>query len=171
MEAMQEKMDELSGHLDGTIDYVLGQVKDMFKVEGGERGIIDGIQAFVAAVDWTEPWILALGVFHLSVFACVFLSRHSGNAQGFIFCALLGMIWAAEHLNSVAADNWEAFSTQNYFDKHGLFLSVIYSGPLMFATIAVLVLSLVNTTRMLIVVKRAELKSRARKRAQEEKAA
>ena len=48
-------------------------------------------------------------------------------------------VYLAEWLNSILANNWKSFATQNYFDSHGLFLSVLWSGPLLVVAIVVLV--------------------------------
>lgn len=48
-------------------------------------------------------------------------------------------VWLAEHLNAWAATHWKTFSRQNYFDPSGLFISVVYSGPLMVLCIIILV--------------------------------
>ncbi|KAD3337471.1 hypothetical protein E3N88_32991 [Mikania micrantha] len=45
-------------------------------------------------------------------------------------------VYFAEQLNTVLRENWKSFAGQNYFDRNGVFLSVLWSGPLLvFATI------------------------------------
>ena len=50
-----------------------------------------------------------------------------------------GIIFFAETLNAAAADHWEAFAAQNYFDARGVFFSALVSGPLLLVLFAVLV--------------------------------
>nr|GEZ46801.1 transmembrane protein 18 [Tanacetum cinerariifolium] len=45
-------------------------------------------------------------------------------------------VYLAERLNTVLRDKWKSFAGQNYFAYHGVFLSVLWSGPLLiFATL------------------------------------
>ncbi|GKE08556.1 transmembrane protein 18, partial [Tanacetum coccineum] len=45
-------------------------------------------------------------------------------------------VYLAERLNAVLSDNWKSFVGQNYFARHGVFLSVLWSVPLLiFATL------------------------------------
>jgi hypothetical protein len=48
-------------------------------------------------------------------------------------------VYLAERLNRVMGDNWRSFASQNYFDPHGLFLSVLWSGPLLIIATIILV--------------------------------
>lgn len=48
-------------------------------------------------------------------------------------------VYFAENLNRVLGSNWKRFATQNYFDPHGVFLSALWSGPLLFIAIIILV--------------------------------
>lgn len=47
----------------------------------------------------------------------------------------------AESINSFLGKNWKSFSSQNYFDPNGLFISVLWSGPLLLITILIVVCS------------------------------
>ena len=40
-------------------------------------------------------------------------------------------VYMSENINAWAAQHWQRFSTQNYFDPSGLFASVVFSGPLL----------------------------------------
>ena len=48
-------------------------------------------------------------------------------------------VFLAEQINSVASQNWKRFATQHYFDKHGVFISTIWSGPLVIIALVILV--------------------------------
>lgn len=63
------------------------------------------------------------------------LSRY---LYGQLFYAVAG-VYLAERLNSLLGENWKSFSTQNYFDPNGVFLSSVWSGPLLVIAIIILV--------------------------------
>lgn len=72
-------------------------------------------------------------------------------------CAV-GLAAAAESLNGLAAKHWRLFSTQNYFDEHGVFASALFSTPLLFTAFVILLMTLKGTADLLVVAKRAELR-------------
>ncbi|XP_052107770.1 uncharacterized protein LOC107458994 [Arachis duranensis] len=51
-------------------------------------------------------------------------------------------VYLAERLNTVLRMNWKSFSSQNYFDPNVLFMSVLWSGPLL--VIAMIILASLN---------------------------
>lgn len=51
----------------------------------------------------------------------------------------------AETINSILAKRWKSFAGQNYFDTHGLFISALWSGPLLFITAVILVSHFIST--------------------------
>lgn len=113
---------------------------------------------FYQAVDWTERWIQCLLGFHVVVLAIALITRKSETAQMVIFALCMCLAFGAERINTLARDNWKAFSTQDYFDERGLFISVMLSGPLLCILIVVLVNFLFLMTGVMVKVKRAELK-------------
>ena len=56
-----------------------------------------------------------------------------------IWCHVVAGVYLAERLNRVMGDYWRSFASQNYFDPHGLFLSVLWSGPLLIIATIILV--------------------------------
>ena len=50
-------------------------------------------------------------------------------------------VFLAERINTFLGQNWKSFSSQNYFDPQGLFISVVWSGPLLLITILILVIT------------------------------
>jgi hypothetical protein len=71
---------------------------------------------------------------------CPFLDVVSvyGVRLPFVPVAVSG-VFLAEKLNAFLGQNWKSFSSQNYFDPQGLFISVMWSGPLLVITILILV--------------------------------
>ena len=70
----------------------------------------------------------------------------------------VGLVSLAEPLNTLAAQRWRSFATQNYFDKRGVFASVLFCGPLLLIAFVILVMLLLSVADMLVSVKRAELR-------------
>jgi hypothetical protein len=48
-------------------------------------------------------------------------------------------VYFAENLNRFLGENWKSFAGQNYFDQNGVFLSAVWSGPLLVIAIIILV--------------------------------
>ena len=71
-------------------------------------------------------------------------------------------VYLAERLNSFMGENWKSFAGQNYFDPQGVFLSVLWSGPLLVISIIILVNTLFSLCQLIVRWKRAELRHRAR---------
>ncbi|KAJ1632367.1 transmembrane protein 18-domain-containing protein [Pavlovales sp. CCMP2436] len=117
---------------------------------------------FVHAVDLTERWLTALLAFHVALFLSIVATRHSTNAQGVLFLGIVIAIYTAEWLNGLGAARWESFAGQNYFDKHGVFMSVLWSAPLLGDAFLVIVLALRSTANLLVTVKRLELRQNRR---------
>jgi transmembrane protein 18 len=49
------------------------------------------------------------------------------------------VVMAAESINGWAAQNWERFADQNYFDERGVFMSIIVGAPMLIFAAFVLV--------------------------------
>jgi hypothetical protein len=120
-------------------------------------------------VDWTEPWLVAVLSLHATLLLVAVATRKSETAQTCVFALCAFLVFIAERLNGLASKHWRAFSTQDYFDKQGVFTTTVFCVPL----IAVLVVVLVNFLRlmasMMIQAKRAQLKQRARAEAKKER--
>lgn len=48
-------------------------------------------------------------------------------------------VYLAEKLNRFLGAQWQSFATQNYFDPHGIFISILWSGPLLVIAMLILV--------------------------------
>jgi hypothetical protein len=71
-------------------------------------------------------------VLHASVAALAVLTRRRPNAQLALFLALCGVVYAAQYLNAYARPRWRELGfTQNYFDSRGVFISFLFSLPLL----------------------------------------
>lgn len=102
--------------------------------------------AFSAAVDWTETWIRVLISFHVFVWLFVLITRNNVDCQTVAFLLISVIVFMSERINSIAADNWQQFSKQNYFDSHGVFMGMMVTGPLILVLLFQLVGFLLNLT-------------------------
>ena len=82
-----------------------------------------------------------------------------------LLVALLAVVRCAEWINGVAGRHWELFASQQYFDKHGVFVSVMLSVNLLLAAFFILGNALRASVAMLIEVKKKEFKHEAKRKA------
>jgi len=121
------------------------------------QGAKESFQAFTSAVNFNEPWIQCLLGFHVCYFLLFLFTRKDVDVQTIQFLATCVLVYISERLNTSAHQNWEAFSLQDYFDKQGVFVGVMYAGPLLLVGFAQLVNFLVLAAQALVVAKKLEL--------------
>ncbi|KAH3848946.1 transmembrane protein 18-like [Dreissena polymorpha] len=92
---------------------------------------ISGLWAYLQTIDWSERWLYGLGAFHTLCAILTITTRHTGTVQAIYFSALMVLVLCAEYINQWAAENWKLFANQQYFDSNGLFISVVFSVPLL----------------------------------------
>uniref|UniRef100_A0A7S0QXK4 Transmembrane protein 18 n=1 Tax=Pyramimonas obovata TaxID=1411642 RepID=A0A7S0QXK4_9CHLO len=140
------------------IDGFASEVRKVIKEHNeGVTSLKASFLAFVHAVDWKEPWIIGLLGWHLMMFLIIIATRNNSGMHSMLFFLLLGLIYMAEPINDIAGDYWQLFAGQPYFDKHGLFMSSVFSGPIMINVLVVTGFSLYNMTQMMVKVKRAQV--------------
>lgn len=156
-------MDELKTAMNDHLDQMQEVVEKLSsELRIGMQPAMDNFIGFFHAIDWKEPWLVGLLVFHFIVLIIIFTSRKNINFQMYLFLLSLAGVYLAERLNTVLSDNWKSFAGQNYFDRHGVFLSVLWSGPLLVFATVILVNTLFSLCHLIVKWKRAELKHRAR---------
>lgn len=95
---------------------------------------------FLHAVNWRERNMLLLGAALLGYAALVFATRRAPNAQIALFLATCGAVYCAQYANALFAARWrEAGWTQDYFDARGVFVSSVFSAPMLVIAFAQLV--------------------------------
>ena len=117
-----------------------GQVMDLMKATN--KAPTDAWQSWVAfssAIDWKETWIVSLLSFHAVIFLLIILTRKRLGVQSAIFFFISIIVRMSERINSYCAIHWQEFSTQNYFDKNGLFAGVFLAAPLLMMCLLMLV--------------------------------
>ena len=77
-------------------------------------------------------------------------------------------MYCAEWINRLAGENWASFAGQNYFDKNGVFISVMFSAPLLLLSFFILLNALRSASKLLIVVKRKQIASERRQKKKEQ---
>lgn len=157
--AVEEVRSALNEHADVVAD-LFGRVSS--EVRTGFAPAVDSFVGFFHAVDWKEPWLISILSFHAILLLVTIISRRNINFQLILSALTFSGVFLAERLNTFLAQNWKSFSTQNYFDPQGLFISVIWSGPLLLITILILVNTLVTLCTLMVRWKRAKLRHRAR---------
>lgn len=156
-------MDELKTAMNGHMDQVQELVEKLSaELRIGMQPAMDNFIGFFHAIDWKEPWLVCLMLFHFMMLIIIFTSRKNINFQMSLFLLSLAGVYLAERLNKVLSDNWKSFAGQNYFDRHGVFLSVLWSGPLLVFSMIILVNTLFSLCQLIVKWKRAELRHRAR---------
>jgi len=122
-----------------------------------ELSFTEIVYAFIESIDWTEPWLITLLSIHVFLTIFIFLTRRRITLQVVVFLLLLGLVYTAELLNTWCSQNYHKFTTVNYFDKNGGFISFMYSFPLLLNATFALINLLLDMARTLIKLKRAQL--------------
>uniref|UniRef100_A0A0K8TN79 Transmembrane protein 18 n=1 Tax=Tabanus bromius TaxID=304241 RepID=A0A0K8TN79_TABBR len=123
---------------------------------------IQDIWTFLQSIDWTDPWLIGLIMMHLLTTTTALLTRNHGNFQIFLFLVLLLMAYFSESINEYAAINWHLFSRQQYFDSNGLFISTVFSIPILLNCMLLIGGWLYSSTQLMTKLKTAQLKERIR---------
>ena len=131
-------------------------------VKGAPQTFREECAAFIAAVDWRETWIRCLLLWHLSLWLLFVFTRKNFPVQCGLFFGIAACVALAETLNGLCAKRWEKFATQNYFDERGVFAGIMLCAPLLALAFAMLLNFLVMASSMLVTVKRAEFRGKAR---------
>lgn len=79
-----------------------------------------------------------------------------------------GIVRSAEYLNHWASQHWEEFATQDYFDKRGVFIAIMVSGPLLLDSFVMLFLFLSEAGSLLVQVKKEEIKRNKKKKTKDQ---
>ena len=162
-EEIQEMINSKSP-LEGMAEQVMG---DIFEGQMGPQTPMEHLQAFKAAINWTEPLIVGLLIFQLIMFvSTVMVIKRGDTASRFgllVFIAIL--VRLAERINAYAGKRWEEFATQNYFDTNGVFVLIFLAVPLLLDCVIMLVSFMREASSLLVEVKTRELKEKGKKKA------
>ncbi|CAH2035330.1 unnamed protein product, partial [Thlaspi arvense] len=156
-------MEEIRSAMEQQMDLMADLVQKLSgELRTGLQPAYDNFLGFFHAIDWKEPWIMGLVAFHALLLLVTLLSRRHLNFHMFLFLLALGGVYFAENLNRLLKKNWRSFSTQDYFDQPGVFVSTLWSGPLLVIAMIILINTLFSLCYLIVKWKRAELRHRAR---------
>eukprot|EP00088_Acartia_fossae_P027035 TRINITY_DN27821_c1_g1_i1.p1 TRINITY_DN27821_c1_g1~~TRINITY_DN27821_c1_g1_i1.p1 ORF type:complete len:143 (+),score=7.66 TRINITY_DN27821_c1_g1_i1:49-477(+) len=124
---------------------------------------VDSIYKFLASVDWSERWLQYIIVFHVTLCILIILTRKFLKTQIVVFTVLLCSVLSAEKLNELLAQNYAVFARQQYFDSNGMFISLIWSMPVLINAIIILINWFLYSGNLLVKVKQKELLEKSKK--------
>lgn len=130
--------------------------------ENQPKSPIDGILPFLQSIEWRDPWLGLLLTFHVAVTMTALMTRNHANFQIVLFLALLLLVYFSETINEIAASKYMLFSRQQYFDSNGLFISVVFSVPILINCMIMIATWLCQSSQLMTSLKEAQLKQQAR---------
>ncbi|KEG15592.1 hypothetical protein DQ04_00031260 [Trypanosoma grayi] len=128
------------------------------------------VAAFVAAVNWSEPFFTYLAAFHVTVVLVVVALTWRASTERIFVVDLVVLLlgWCSSYLNDLG----NAYASKifvedgvNYFDRSGLFVSVVYWLPLFFVALVLQGCILLQVLRLMVATKRRQLQQEMRNRA------
>ena len=78
------------------------------------------------------------------------------------------IVVCSQYINEWCCNHWQSFSSQNYFDESGMFITLVVSLPLSMISLIAVGLGLYNTAQLVIQVKAFEFKQSLRAKAKDE---
>ncbi|XP_026990347.1 transmembrane protein 18 [Tachysurus fulvidraco] len=130
-------------------------------IDGFSNVRITSTWTFLQSIQWSEPWLIGLISFHILCFAFTVLTCRYYRLQIFHFLLMITMVYSAEYVNEIAAMNWRSFAKFQYFDSKGMFISLVYSLPLLFNTIVIVAVWVRRTFATMTELKTLQLKRKA----------
>ncbi|XP_071450548.1 transmembrane protein 18 isoform X2 [Hetaerina americana] len=96
--------------------------------------------------------------FHIVITLMTLMTRDYGNFQVVLFFILLLLVYFSESINEIAARNWSLFSRQQYFDSKGMFISLVFSVPILLNCMIMVANWLWQSSQLMMRVKQVQLR-------------
>jgi len=135
-------------------------ISSLFPFPDAQDESFQSVLLFFKTIEWTEPWILGLVSFHVVLTTLNVLTRKNATTQAFLFFIMLLLVFVSENLNGLAAENWKRFSKHQYFDSDGMFISVVFSLPILFNAMLMVVNWLLISSELMTNLRRFQLQQK-----------
>ena len=127
----------------------------------------DTLLGFFHAVSWENDRYLFLSLLcmQLLCLTLVWTTRRRVNVQIVLLCFLALMVYYTETVNEIGDYLYHRYklTSQNYFDQHGVFITIFYAMPLLAIMMVQMVTALYNSSQLLVQVKRHEIRNKKAK--------
>ncbi|XP_046402828.1 transmembrane protein 18 isoform X2 [Ischnura elegans] len=107
--------------------------------------------------------------FHIVITLMTLMTRDYGNFQVVLFFVLLLLVYFSESINEIAARNWSLFSRQQYFDSKGMFISLVFSVPILLNCMIMVANWLWQSSQLMMRVKQVQLRHQIQTNAMQQK--
>jgi len=128
---------------------------------------IQSIGEIIFNVDWLEEPYLTVLLLTLYLYCALmtYITWEHVNFQTLHFVLLCFGIYGAEPLNEYLALNWTWLPVKKqYFDSNGMFISIVYSLPLLLNLFGLLIRWLSIAAKDLVLVKKLQIEEELKRR-------
>uniref|UniRef100_A0A3Q0RC82 Transmembrane protein 18 n=1 Tax=Amphilophus citrinellus TaxID=61819 RepID=A0A3Q0RC82_AMPCI len=133
-------------------------------IDGFSHLRITSIWTFLMSVQWSEPWLVGLLVFHaVCLFMTVLTCRFYRVTPLITHIVLLSLC----QILCLHLFFCRFFSDFQYFDSKGMFISLVYSIPLLLNAVIIVMVWVYRTFSTMTELKTLQLKRKARREKRE----